>query len=223
MRSLRFALNGMLLLLLLLVCGAVIPRPFLAPVKASSGSDDLRRILVLSGPIHTDIAIPLDDATRSAFPFLAPAGVPVGHPEARWLIVGWGGRAFYLETPTWADLKPLPVLRALTVDRSVLHVDVAGEGLASQPGVAAFDIDEGSLAKLIAFVSGSFASDTGAAVAIPGAGYGPYDRFFAARGLFNILIGCNTWTAAALRTAGLRSGLWTPLPQSLAFSLRLYN
>ncbi|MCM5555387.1 TIGR02117 family protein [Pleomorphomonas sp. NRK KF1] len=222
MRSVRFALSGVLLLLLLLVCGAVIPRPFLAPVKASSGSDDLRRILVLSGPIHSDIAIPLDDATRSAFPFLAPAGIPVGHPEARWLIVGWGGRAFYLETPTWADLKPLPVLRALTVDRSVLHVDVAGSALAAQPGVAAFDVAPESLARLIAFVAGSFALETGT-VAIPDAGYGRYDRFFEARGFFNVLIGCNTWTAAALRTAGLRSGLWTPLPQSLVLSLRLFN
>ena len=223
MRSVRFALGGLLLLLLLLVGGAVIPRPLFAPVEASSASAEARRILVLSGPIHTDIAIPLDDATRSAFPFLAAAGVPVGHPAARWLIFGWGGRAFYLETPTWADLKPLPVLRALTVDRSVLHVDIAGEALASQSGVAAFDIDQESLANLIAYVAGSFASDTGAVTAIPGARYRAYDRFFEAKGLFNILIGCNTWTAAALRAAGLRSGLWTPLPHLLAFSLRLYN
>lgn len=223
MKSVRFALSGLLLLPLLLVGGAVIPRPLFAPVEASPGFAEPRRILVLSGPIHTDIAIPLDDATRAAFPFLDAAGVPVGHPAARWLIVGWGGRAFYLETPTWADLKPLPVLRALTVDRSVLHVDVAGEALGSQPGVAAFDVDQRQLAELIAFVAGSFASETGAVAAIPGAGYGAHDRFFEAKGLFNIFVGCNTWTAAALRTAGLRSGLWTPLPQSLVLSLRLYN
>ncbi|MCM5558460.1 TIGR02117 family protein [Pleomorphomonas sp. JP5] len=224
MTSVRIALIGLLLLLmLLLVGGAIVPRPFFAPVRSSSGPDDLRRILVLSGPIHTDIAIPLDSATRSTFSFLEASGIPVGHPEARWLIVGWGGRAFYLETPTWADLKPLPVLRALTVDRSVLHVDVAGAALAAQPGVAVFDVDRGGLEKLIAFVADSFASERGATAAIPGAGYGAYDRFFEARGLFNILLGCNTWTAAALRTTGLRSGLWTPLPQSLALSLRLFN
>lgn len=223
MRSARFALRTLLLLVLLLVAGAVIPRPLLAPVEASAGSDEPRRILVLSGPIHTDIAIPLDETTRAAFPFLDAAGVPVGHPSARWLIVGWGGRAFYLETPTWADLKPLPVLRALTIDRSVLHVDVATDALASQPGVAAFDVNQESLAKLIAFVASSFAAETGAVAAILGAGYGQYDRFFEAKGLFNILIGCNTWTAAALREAGLRSGFWTPLPQSLRLSLKLYN
>lgn len=223
MRSARFALRTLLLLVLLLVAGAVIPRPLLAPVDASAGSDEQRRILVLSGPIHTDIAIPLDETTRSTFSFLDAADVPVEHPGARWLIVGWGGRAFYLETPTWADLKPLPVLRALTIDRSVLHVDVAGDAVASQPGVAAFDIDQRSFSKLMAFVAGSFASEAGAVTAIPGAGYGAYDRFFEAKGLFNALVGCNTWTAAALREAGLRSGVWTPLPQSLRLSLKLYN
>ena len=223
MRSARFVLRAMLLFLLLLVGGAVVPRQLLAPVKASPGSADLRRILVLSGPIHTDIAIPLDDTMRSAFSFLDAAGVPVGHPEARWLIVGWGGRAFYLETPTWADLKPLPVLRALTIDRSVLHVDVAGAALVPQPGVAAFDVDQEGLENLVAFVAGSFSTEAGTARAIPGAAYGLHDRFFEARGFFNILFGCNTWTASALRAAGLRSGLWTPLPQSLVLSLRLLN
>lgn len=221
MRAARFVLGALLILLLLLVAGTVIPRPLLAPVKALP--DQPRRILVLSGPIHTDIALPLDETTRAAFAFLDAAGVPVGHPQARWLIVGWGGRAFYLETPTWADLKPLPVLRALTVDRSVLHVDVATGALADQPGVAAFDLDKESYARLIAFIAGSFAAEPAAVVAIPDAAYGTYDRFFEARGTFNALFGCNTWTAEALRTAGLRSGLWAPLPQSLILSLRLFN
>lgn len=223
MRSARFALRALLLVLLLLVGGAVIPRPLLAPVAASSGAAELQRILVLSGPIHIDIAIPLNDTTRAAFSFLEAAGVPVGHPQARWLIIGWGGRAFYLETPTWADLKPLPVLRALTIDRSVLHVDVVGDALASQPGVAAFDVDQQGFARLIAFVAGSFAAEPGAVVPIPDAGYGRYDRFFEARGFFNALLGCNTWTASALRAAGMRTGLWNPMPQSLGLSLSLFN
>ena len=67
----------------------------------------------------------------------------------------------------------------------------------------------------------SFDRAGGAPRPIPGSGYGPADLFFEARGRFNALLGCNTWTAAALRAAGLRTGWWNPIPQTLAISLRL--
>ena len=121
----RWLLRIVFLLVLSAACGTFIPRPLIAPVEASSAAVT-HRILLLSSSIHTDIAIPLDAETRAAFSFLDDTGFPLGHPNAEWLIIGWGGRAFYLETPTWAELKPLPVLRALTIDRSVLHVDLAG-------------------------------------------------------------------------------------------------
>ena len=55
------------------------------------------------------------------------------------------------------------------------------------------------------------------------AAYGVTDRFFEAKGYFNLLFGCNTWTAAALRTAGIKTGLWNPVPETLKLSLALYN
>jgi len=58
---------------------------------------------------------------------------------------------------------------------------------------------------------------------ILGKGYGRHDAFFDANGSFNALVGCNTWTARALREAGLRTGLWNPVPQTLALSLKFYN
>ncbi|MBX5160133.1 MULTISPECIES: TIGR02117 family protein [unclassified Rhizobium] len=220
--GIRWVLRIVFLLVLLVACGSFIPRPLIAPVKASSVAAT-HRILLLSGPIHTDIAIPLDEEARSAFSFLVDDGFPLGHPDAEWLIVGWGGRAFYLETPTWAELKPLPVLRALTIDRSVLHVDLAGHITEPQSSVAPFDVSDDQLARLRNFISDSFVRDAGSVVPIPDAGYGEIDRFFEAKGYFNALFGCNTWTAAALRSAGLRTGLWNAFPQSLRLSVAVYN
>ncbi|MBB6224703.1 TIGR02117 family protein [Rhizobium leguminosarum] len=220
--GLRWLLRAVFLLVFLAACGTFIPRPLIAPVEASSAAAT-HRILLLSGPIHTDIAIPLDEETRAAFSFLAETGFPLGHPDAEWLIIGWGGRAFYLETPSWSELKPLPVLRALTIDRSVLHVDLAGHITEPQPAVAAFDIGDDQMARLRNFISDSFIRDAGEVAPIPDAGYGEIDGFFEAKGYFNALFGCNTWTAGALRSAGLRTGLWNPLPQSLRLSLGVYN
>lgn len=219
----RWLIRAVALLLLLAAAGTFIPRPLLVAAQASPDRPFSRRILLLSGPIHTDIAIPLDDRLRASFSFLEEAGIPVRDPAAQWLIFGWGGRSFYLETPTWADLKPMPVLRALTIDRSVMHVDVAGGISETHPAVTVLNVDGERFEQLLGFVNDSFIRENGAVLPIGDRGYGDYDRFFEARGTFNALFGCNTWTAAALRSGGLRTGFWNPLPQMLVLSLNLYN
>jgi uncharacterized protein (TIGR02117 family) len=202
--------------------GALVPRPIFSVAEAEDAAAT-RRILVLTNPIHTDIAIPIDARIRDKFAFLELVGIPTGHPDARWLVFGWGGRAFYLETPAWSELKPLPVLKALTLDRSVMHVEVAGDIAEPHPAVTGFDASEAEFGRLVDFIADSFDSGEDGPILIADAAYGNDDQFFEAKGYFNAFLGCNTWTAAALREAGLRTGWWNPLPAALAASLQLYN
>jgi uncharacterized protein (TIGR02117 family) len=219
---LRALLAAIVIILLAVAAGTFVPRPLFEPERPVA-VDETRRILVVSNPIHTDIAIPLDAETRAAYGFLGASGVPVGEPAAEWLVIGWGGRSFYLETPTWADLKPMPVFRALTIDQSVMHVDIAGPIDEGHPAIRAFDLHPADFQNLSDFIQASFVRQRGEVVVIPGAGYGTYDQFFEAHGSFNALIGCNTWTARALRSASIRTGWWNPLPQTLSMSLDLFN
>ncbi|THK38305.1 TIGR02117 family protein [Ensifer sp. MPMI2T] len=221
-KTLRWFFTAIVLLMLAVAFGTLVPRP-LMPVYASSDMAGSRRILLLTGPIHTDIALPLDEALQAKFNFVGSAGVPLRHPGGEWLIFGWGGRAFYLETPTWSDLKPLPVLRALTIDRSVMHVDIAGRIVEPQESVTAFEVGDAEFERLVNFISDSFEREAGQVVPVHDFSYGPDDRFFEAKGYFNALFGCNTWTASALRSAGIRTGFWNPLPATLGASLDLYN
>ena len=200
--------------------GALVPRPLWPAIAEGEGT---RHILVLKNPIHTDIAVPLDDGVRRRFAFLADAGLPMDVPDARYIVFGWGGRAFYLETPTWSQLKAVPVLKALTLDASVMHVDVAGAIKDPHPDVAGFDIDEAHFAALLGYIAASFQQGPNGPMVVENSGYSTYDRFYEADGHFNALVGCNTWTAAGLRTAGLRTGWWNPIPVSLWWSLRLYD
>lgn len=200
--------------------GTLVPRPLWPAAAAGEGT---RHILVLSNPIHTDIAIPVDEEVRRRFHFLADAGLPSDAPAVRYIVFGWGGRAFYLETPTWSQVKAVPVLKALTLDASVMHVDVAGAIAEPHPDVAGFDVDEGHFAALLDFIAASFQQGPNGPLVIENAGYSSFDRFYEANGHFNALVGCNTWTAAALRTAGLRTGWWNPLPVSLGWSMQLYD
>jgi len=203
-----------------ILLGTFVPRP-IWPGSDTAGTHD---ILVLSNPIHTDIAIPLDDTTRARFSFLQTVGLPLEHPDARWIVFGWGGRSFYLETPTWADLKPMPVFKALTVDSAVMRVSVVGDIDPLEPSATRLKGSDAGFDQLLAFVADSFVTDeTGSQQLIQHAGYGANDRFFEASGYFNALFGCNTWTARALREAGLRTGWWNPVPKTLLLSLDLYN
>lgn len=136
-----------------------------------------REILLLSNPIHTDIALPVDDDLRRVFSELQEGGIAVNHPAAAYLVFGWGGRSFYIQTPTWADLKPMPVVRSLTLDQSVMHVDVTGDFPADLAGVKRLRISEAGYQRLVAGIRASFLRDNDKVQLIPGASYSLTDGF----------------------------------------------
>jgi len=223
MRYLKWSIGCLIAIVFAVVAGTFVPRPLFPHALASGQGQAMRQVLVISNPIHTDLAFPLDDQTLRYFPFLEDEGLPVRHPMARWIIFGWGGRAFYLETPTWSELKPMPVVKSLTLDRSVMHVEVVGELNLQNPAIYSLAIPPDDFDRMARAVAGSFQLRNGAVQAIPDKSYGHSDRFFEANGLFNALLGCNTWTASVLRQAGLRTGLWNPLPFLLIRSLSMFN
>jgi len=204
-----------------LILGTVVPRPLLD--QAVSSEAPARRILVLASPIHTDIAVPIDATTLGEFSFLRDAGLPVDDPNARWMLFGWGSRAYYMATPELSDTTVGPLFKALTLDASVMHVEILGPIDETHAAVSGFTVSQAGLERMLAFIRSSFAATNGAPLHIEGAHYGDADGFFEANGSFNALIGCNTWTARALRQAGLQTGWWNPLPQTLAYSLALHN
>ncbi len=209
------------LVFILLVAGCFIPRPFF---QGSPDGDKSVEILVISNPIHTDIALPATPELVAKFSFLTQNGMPLDNPNVRWLMIGWGGRAFYMETPTWSELKFGPVFKALTADTSALHVEPLGTITEPNPAVTRFKISQAGLDAMTQEILATFARDAGGNTElITGHSYGEYDRFYEAKGTFNALMGCNTWAAKMLRFAGLQTGWWNPFPQSLHFSLNLQN
>ncbi|WP_416357387.1 TIGR02117 family protein [Aureimonas phyllosphaerae] len=208
----------------LMVLGLVVPRPAALSFPPPGEAAGRHAIYLAANPIHTDILLPATPAVRDRFAFLARDGLDLGHPALATIVVGWGGRAFYTQTPTWGDLTLDAVWRSATIDRSVLHVALGGRVEGDQPGLVRVDLGDAAFAALLEAVADSFqpASD-GAPQLIPNAAYGAFDHFYEARGPFNLLLGCNTWTAAMLRAAGVRTGLWTPLPPLLLWSLTLHE
>ncbi|MHA7772646.1 TIGR02117 family protein [Roseibium sp. M-1] len=207
--------------------GTLVPRPMFvseAVERPVDAQEVKRRILVLSNPIHTDIALPADPDVLKTFDFVSNAGLDLDYPGVFWVVFGWGGRSFYIETPTWGDLKPGPVLNALTWDASVMHVRRSGDIPVNQDDVQVVELGAEEFASLLKDIRASFEHGAGGVpVEIAGAAYDAHDIFFPAVGGFNAFLGCNTWTARMLRGSGLRTGWWTPLPDTLTLSLDLHN
>jgi uncharacterized protein (TIGR02117 family) len=225
-RALRWLFGGAILILMALGLGTLVPRPLFdqATQAETEPGEPAHTVLILSSAIHTDIALPLTAEIAERFGFMAEHGLDPAMDGAAYVVAGWGGRSFYIETPTWADLKPGPVFKALTIDRSVMHMALIGPVDPFHPDVIAFDLDAEAFERLVDAVYASFeASDETGPVLIAGAQYGKFDRFYEARGVFNAVAGCNLWTARMLRAAGLRVGWWTPLPPMLDASVRLHN
>jgi len=228
-RFLRHLAAAAMLVVTSLGLGALVPRPFVSSTPVALASDaaevnERRTVLLLSSAIHTDLALPIDANLAEQFAFLADDGLDPSQAGVSYIVAGWGGRSFYIETPTWNDLKPGPVFSALTLDRSVMHVGLAGEIDPTDPSVAVFELEERAFEQLVESILASFTTDAGGApIEISGANYGEFDRFYEAEGWFNAVAGCNLWTARMLRQAGLTTGWWTPLPALLSASLHLHN
>lgn len=188
-----------------------------ALVILGSGPVELR---VVTGLIHTDLAIPIDRVPVEWLDRFAADGLPVDNPNAQWLMFGWGSRAIYPTSPQFSDMRAGALFKAFTYDQASMRVLVLGEVNWGE-GTRRHDIGAHRFWSLLGAIDDGFESGVELALASPG--YGPDDRFYDGTGWFNALIGCNTWAAASLRQAGLTTGWWNPLPQTLLVSMDLYN
>ncbi|WP_284163709.1 TIGR02117 family protein [Frigidibacter sp. SD6-1] len=219
LRALRWLVAATVVFLAATVLGGLIAGPVGGP-RGGAGHP-AREVGLLAGAIHNDFVFPLDPDLRRRFQFAEQGGVPVGHPDARWLIVGWGARAFYTTTGTMADIAPGAVWRAVIGDASVLRVEVWRDvDLAGLPTYRRLALTEAQYQALIAGIEAEFARDraTGSPVLVQAPGFYEGDAFFAGRTRFHLFNTCNVWVGRQLRAAGIRFGIWTPATWSVNLS-----
>ena len=176
-----------------------------------------RQIGLLQGPIHTDILFPLTPETRPPRAVAETAGDPLTHPDAQWLLLGWGSAAFYTTAGTYADITTGAVLTAATGDDSVIRLDVLGP-LPPLENLRFLHLSEAQFQALLNQTTAALASE----IKLNHPGLTGTDAFFPAHGHFSLFRTCNVWLGETLRASGIPFGLWTPANWSVTLSLNRY-
>ena len=178
-------------------------------------------LFIRSSGVHTDFVMPIRSASinwHSYFP--ATQFRRVNPATMTHIAFGWGDRAFYLETPTWADLKASTVVQALFLkSSSAMHVTYLRNPKPSAH-VKRVVITQHQYDRLVGYIISSFEQKpNGTFDWVSGSGYGISDTFYTAKGSYSLFKTCNDWTGKGLREIGVKTGVWTPFAQSVLYYL----
>ncbi|MBY0431246.1 MAG: TIGR02117 family protein [Rhodospirillales bacterium] len=183
----------------------------LIPVSGEPPVAEGTEIFVCGNGIHTDLVLPAETPVMDWPRLLPREHFPDPGPLSSHISFGWGERRFYLETPSWNDLRLGNALEALFLGgATVVHVSYHGS-LEGSPRCGRLVLSETQYRRLAAYVKNSFRlDDSGAARPIFGHSYGATDMFYEGEGRYSPILTCNEWTARGLRAAGITVGLWAP-------------
>ena len=174
------------------------------------------QIFVTSSAVHADMVVPIKTDTidwRKKLPARYFAG---DTSKATHVAFGWGDKGFYIGTPTWEDLRFSTAANALILpSASCMHVSLWSAQWIPEDA-RSVKISAAQYEKLVAYIDNSFRrNEDDTYMHIADVAYNDDDAFFEAKGNYHCFNTCNCWVGAAMRSAGIRTGWFTPLPKSM--------
>lgn len=213
----------MVLLYILKILGVVVGiivlyglMAYLLPFIEISAKDDGEKkeipIYIYTNGVHTDIVMPVKNDMQDWSTKIPFANTKSKKTDYNYIGVGWGDKGFYLDTPTWADLKFSTAFKAaFWLGESAMHCTYY-KTMTEADDCKIIMISRSQYKKLVQFVDDKFDKDqNGNFILIPtNAVYSDNDAFYDAQGKYSFLYTCNTWSNDALKAAGQKAAFWTP-------------
>ena len=195
---------------LYIILGILLP---LIPVSAEK-TDDPKVIeaYILTNGVHTDIVVPVKTKFIDWSTKLPYNNTKSKKENFKFISFGWGDKGFYLNTPTWADLKFSTAFKAaFWLSDSAMHCTYYNDMRLGED-CKKIMLTEKQYQALIKFIDDKFDKDsTGNYQFIKtDAVYGDNDAFYDAKGSYNFTYTCNTWANDGLKVAGQKAAFWTP-------------
>ena len=171
-------------------------------------------LYIVSSAVHADIIVPISTDVVDWEQEFANVRFGGDVSDETHVAFGWGDRGFFLETPTWDDLKFSTAANALLLPSgSCVHVDFTRPEYYSD--ASSVTVSEEQYRELVRFFKETMKYDeNGDYRQIHGYAYSFTDAFFEAKGQYHLLNTCNSWVGRGLKTAGVRVPWLSPLPKS---------
>lgn len=204
-------LAGIIGLILLYVILAVTIPLIPVPKKATTEIAEVP-IYIYTNGVHTDIVLPIKNNQIDWSNKILFDNTLSKSSDFNYVGIGWGDKGFYLDTPTWAELKVSTAFyAAFWLGDSAMHCTFY-KTMKEGEDCKKILLTRSQYADLIKFVDSKFDKNSaGQNILIPtNAVYNNDDAFYEAKGSYSFLYTCNTWTNDALKTAGQKAALWTP-------------
>jgi uncharacterized protein (TIGR02117 family) len=184
----------------------------LIPINAKKTTDPkVVELYILTNGVHTDLVLPVRTSQidwSQKLPFKNTKGQKT---DFRYIAFGWGDKGFYLDTPTWSQLKFSTAFKAaFWLSDSAMHCTYYKQ-MKEGNDCKKMMLTEQQYQDLIQFIDSRFDKDAaGHYILVPtNAVYGDDDAFYDAKGSYNFTYTCNTWANDGLKVAGQKAALWT--------------
>ncbi len=196
-----------------LLCAWLLPY-----VKVNTSSVKVQKTITLfikSNGVHTDIVMPRNSITYNWNEFINSNEFSNVDSTFQQLSIGWGDKGFYLDTPTWDDLKASTAVNAVFgLGSTAMHVTYY-KNITKSEQVKEIHISENNYLKLIAYIKHSFNYKNDSIQLIAHPNYGIHDNYYDACGTYSLFKTCNVWAGNGLKEANVPIGIWTPLASGI--------
>ncbi|WP_256010133.1 TIGR02117 family protein [Desertivirga xinjiangensis] len=210
-----------IILLVLVYAGSAYVLSRVGTSREASGSNDVA-IYILTNDVHTDVAVPIKSPYKDWSREIKFLNTLKKDTAFKYVAMGWGDKGFYLETPTWEDLKASTAFKAaFSLSTSAIHTTFY-KTLKEDNTCVKIDISAHQYQRLVTYIENSFKRDPkGHFMFIPTtANYGNDDAFYDAVGSYSLFHTCNTWANNALKSCGQKASFWTPFDTGIFYQYK---
>lgn len=172
-------------------------------------------IFIQSNGVHTDVVVPFKNELMDWSTFI-DTNYFEKNDRISHIAFGWGDKGFFLDTPTWAELKLSTALNAIFLPSPcAMHVELKESKPIVADRVKIAHVDQQHYQNLVQHIQSSFVLDNERPIVIDGTSYWGTDRFFEAHDNYHMLNTCNSWTNGAIKSAGLKTASFAAFPNTV--------